>query len=67
MKTKRRLNIKGLIALIIWIGAIGLLIHDFILLMQGYCYTWYGITTLAAALLAGSMAEDYMHARIEKQ
>lgn len=63
---KRKLNLKGVAALTIWLFALGLLIHDFVLLMQGYMYTWYGICTLGAALLAGCMAEDYMHDRVNK-
>ena len=63
---KRKLNVKGLIALTIWLSAIGLLVHDMILLMQGATYTWYGLCTLGAMLLAGSMAEDYIHERINK-
>ena len=63
---KRKLNIKGVIALIVWICAIGLLLYDFIMLLNGAMYTWYGICTLGVVLLAGSMAESYMHERINK-
>lgn len=63
---KRKLNIKGLIALTIWISALGLLVYDFVMLMKGATYTWYGLCTLGAMLLAGCMAEDYIHERINK-
>ena len=59
-----KLNIKGLVALLVWLFAIGLLIHDFILLMQGATYTWFGLCTLGAVLLMGCFAEDYLQERI---
>ena len=61
-----KLNVKGLIAFIVWIGALVLLLHDFAMLVMGYTFTWYGLCTLGAVLFAGCMAEDYMRERINK-
>lgn len=64
---KKKINWRGVLALLVWSSSIILLIHDFILLMQGYMYTWYGVCTLGAMLFAGCMAEDYMNERIRSK
>lgn len=62
-----KLNIKGVIALLVFIGAIVFLLVDFYKLTQGYQYTWFGVSTLGIVLLLGSWAEDYIHERINRR
>lgn len=60
-----KLNIKGLVALLVWLFALGFLLYDFYQLTQGGTYTWFGLCTLGAVLIAGCMAEDYIHERLK--
>ena len=66
-QTKLKLNFKGLIALIIWIGSLVMLLHDFAMLMIGYSFTWYGLATLGIVLFMGCEAENYLHELINRR
>lgn len=66
-QTKLKLNYKGLFALMIWLIALGMLLHDFWLLMQGATFTWYGLATLGFVLFMGCEAENCLHERINRR
>lgn len=59
-----KLNIKGLIAVGVWLVALILLIHDFAMLVLGYQFTWLGLITLGLVLIAGCEAEEYIKSRL---
>lgn len=61
-----KLNVKGLIALVIWVGAIVFLLYDFYQLTQGATYTWFGLATLGIVLFMGCEAENYIHERTNR-
>ena len=61
-----KLNVKGLIALVVLVFAYVLLIHDFAMLVLGYQFTWTGLITLGIVLVLGCEAEDYIRERINR-
>ena len=56
----------NLIKLLILVASIGLVIHDYCLLIIGYGFTWFGLATnIMAWFLIGSIIEDFEN--IEKR
>ena len=66
-KRKMKLNKKALIVLIIYIGVIGLMIHDFVILTICHGqYTSLGLITLIVVLMIGNECETYLKKRLER-
>lgn len=64
---KRKLNLWGLLSLIVWFGCIGFIIYDFIeLVIFNATYTWLGVITAIGVIQLGCIAEDYMQERIRR-
>ena len=60
-----KLNIKGLIALVVLVFSLIVLGYDFINLLKGATYTWFGLSTAIALIFAGSEAYDYIEDRLK--
>ena len=57
---KRKLNKKGITALIIYVLCIVQIIYDFIQLLKGMTFTPFGIATFLMAMGFGIVAESYL-------
>lgn len=62
---KLKFNWKGLGAiLVIALGSI-ILVHDFYKLLNGYCYTVLGLSTMFLVLIIMDLAIEYIQERIK--
>lgn len=61
-----KVNIKGFIALFVMIFVIGFIAYDFIQLVKGGTYTFYGIATLILVIYVGYLSSSYIEARLKR-
>ena len=61
----KKFNWKGLIAILTIVISLVILVHDLYLLTIGYCYTSYGLFTVAFILFVFNEAIEYIKSRIK--
>lgn len=64
---KRRLNVKGLVALISYILCYVLIISDMIQLLKGKTFTTFGIAYFIGIMVIGCIIEEYLQRLIERK
>lgn len=64
---KRRLNVKGLVALISYILCYVLIISDMIQLLKGKTFTPTGIAYFIGIMVIGCIIEEYLRRLIERK
>lgn len=62
---KEKFSWKGLCAILMILFGSGMLVHDFIKLLNGYCYTVLGLGTMFFVLILTSEAAKYIEDKLK--